>query len=162
MGGKMMDEAVGEDISGVNLRLEVEATGVEGNEGGASHSPEEFFEENERGRGRKLEWEGGGEGEGEGDGEGEGEGEGVIESEGEGEDERESGSDHSEAGVEEVGPEADAVADKVKGTERCLYRFSSLYFTEVRGVYPCRRFLWRRREAGSQVWNLQSGSSVQL
>ena len=64
-----MDKTVGEDLSGVNSRLEVEATGVEGEgDGDTSLSPEEFVGENER---RGSEREGDGEGGGEGVGEGE-------------------------------------------------------------------------------------------
>lgn len=102
-----MDKTVGEDISGVTSRSEVEATGVEGDEGVTSLSPEEFAGEYERGGGRKRGLEGGGESEGEA------EREDVGEEEGEGEGERESDGDNRETGAEEVDPEVDAPEEKV-------------------------------------------------
>lgn len=140
-----MDKTVGEDLSGVNLRSEVEAMGVDGGDGDISLSPEEFAAEIGRGRIRTCE-RGGGEGEVEGEDEGVGEGE------------RESGGDKGrDAVAEEDDPEVDAPEENVEkwdatepesaSTPRitrigmCLKGFSSLYPTEARGVYPCRRFL---------------------
>lgn len=97
-----MDKTVGEDLSGVSSRSEVEATGVDGDddEGDTSLSPEEFVGENER---RGSEREGGREGEGEGEEEGEGEGE------------RDSGGDKGRDGAaEEDGVEVDAPEEKVE------------------------------------------------
>jgi hypothetical protein len=99
-----MDKTVGEDLSGVNSRSEVEAMGVGGDgekDDDISLSPEEFAGENERRRGRICEREGGGEGEGEDEGVGEGE--------------RESGGDKGrDAMAEEDNPEVDAPEGNVE------------------------------------------------